>query len=324
MTIITLSIALMAFTYGGIVAECNKARVTNAPQTGATSSTAPRGSNPGVKPRDQGTAELTKQLDEAPDIEINVDNSSDAPLAIKSARVRAILSPPVSGSRETRTAYEIRPDVELQNANARRVTGLVLLFGCGGRVEDRVISGVGGLNMIPGADYQFKMLPGRETFRLYCDLNRLRVSVAAVLLEGEDLWVKDDQTGDRPERGSGTQPSSPGKPGSVPEDPSAPRSPDRLAKAPTDVACAGYGGPVHLLKMLGDSIGLTIVFEGPAGVVQDRIRMADAFYLRNLRREHIIEIILRLHSLKYARSGNQLTVELGAFPESLHRLTLAN
>jgi hypothetical protein len=177
-----------------------------------------------------------------------------------------------------------------------------------------------------GEEYRFKMKPAWDTFALDDDPNRLRVSVAAVLLQGEDLWVNVDHAGRRPEGRLGTRSDSgyshPPYPSEVA--PSTPATADQseprhrvTAKTVGAAACVGNTCPVMIIKQIGETIGLTIVFEKSAQASGD-------FYLLNLRYGDIIEIMLCLNHLKYTRTGNHLTVKPDAFPESFHRLILAN
>ena len=171
------------------------------------------------------------------------------------------------------------------------------------------------------------MKPQWDVFTLDGDPNRLRVSVAAVLLEGEDLWVNVNETGVRLQGTLAVRASKPSSPSEAASSrlgegiQSEPSASTDSAKNVTDAACVGSGCPVSIIKMLGEQIGLPVVFEGS---VEGRLQRAGAFYLRNLRYGDLIEIMLRLNNLKYSRTGNQLNVQNQDSPASLYRLELSN
>jgi hypothetical protein len=327
-TVITLSTALAAFSSAGLGLAGNRANVRDEPRTGATNNTAPGRSNPDATSAGQQPKELKQKLEEAADIMIQFDNSSDAPLVINAASIKAVKAPP-SDPDVPPNRYFVTPDVLLQSATDKRVTGLVLSFVCGCSIADKTWSGEGELNLTPGEQYRFKMKPQWDVFTSHGDPNRIRVSVAAVLLEGEDLWVNVDQTrrwteGTRQVRSEGASskhPSSLEASSSSPgHDGKSESSASANAKSVTDVLCVGAGCPLGIIKPLGDIIGLPIVIEASA---EARVRKGDAFYLRNLRRGDHLEILLRLSNLKYSRTGNQLNVKTDEMPESLYRLTLS-
>ena len=329
-TVVTLSTALAAFSSGGPAFQGNIANVADEPRPVANSNTATGGgSDSGAIGTGQQSKELTQQLESAADIVIQFDNSSDAPLIINAASIKAVKAPLDPGVPPNR--YRVSPDVQLQSTANKRVTGLVLSFTCGCGKGDKTCSGEGGLDLAPGSEYRFKMKPQWDVFTLDGDPNRLRVSVAAVLLEGEDLWVNINETGVRLQGtlavrsdSNLSDPSSPTKstssrPGGGVQ--SEPRASADSAKAGSDAACVGHGCAASLIKMLSEHIGLPVVFEGS---VEGRLQTAGAFYLRNFRYEHLIEIILRLNNLKYSRTGDQLNVKNDDSPESLQRLNLSN
>jgi hypothetical protein len=320
MTVITLPSALTALSYGELTAS---AALRNEPLTRAASSTAPAKADREVS-TDREPEGLVQQLD----LEIQLDNSPDAPLIITAASVKAVKTPPVSDPSVPLNRYLISPDVTLQNSTNKQITGLVLRFLCAGSIAARTYSGEGSLNLSPGADYRFKMKPQWDTFTLDGDPNQLTVSVAAVLLQGEELWVNIDQTRRPPEGTLGTlsdrRYSHPSPPSEIaPSTPGTAAQTKRRAAVETvsDTACVGVGCPLNILKMIVDTVGLKVVFKESA---EARIQRAGALYLRNLRYGDLIEIILRLNDLEYTRIGNQLTVKPDAFPERLHRLMLAN
>lgn len=328
MTVITLSSALAAFSYVGLAAGVKRANLSEH-LIAAASYPHTRGSNPEAMNPDR-LEDLRQQLEANPEIELQFDNSTDAPLIITGASVKAVKTPPVSDPAVPRDRYLISPDVTLQNRTNKQVTGLVLRFMCAGSIAARAYAGEGELNFMPGADYRFKMKPQWDTLTLDGDPNRLRVSVAAVLLQGEDLWVNIDQTGPRPKGTLGTRsdrrPSDSSSPSEVASttpgttDQSESRASVDRAKTVSNAACNGFNCPLGIVKMIGQSIGLTVVFEEPA---EARIQRAGSFYLFNLRYGELLEIMLRLNDLKYTRTGNHLTVKPDPLPESLHRLVLA-
>ena len=328
-TVITLSGAITAFSYGVLAAGSKRASLTEHLIT-AASYTAPGESNPEAMNPDR-LKDLLQQLEANPEIELQFDNSTDAPLVITGASVKAVKTPPVDDPTVPPNRYMISPDVTLQNRTNRQVTGLVLRFVCAESIAAKIYSGEGELNFMPGADYRFKMKPQWETFTLDGDPNRLRVSVAAVLLQGEDIWVNIGPTGRRPQgtlgtrsEGGSSHPSSPSEVAST-----TPGTPDQSesrasvdsAKTVSNAACNGSNCPLGIVKMIGQSVGLTVVFEESA---EARIQRAGSFYLLNLRYGELLEIMLRLNDLKYTRTGNRLTVKPDTFPKSLHRLILAN
>jgi hypothetical protein len=324
MTVITLSSALTVFSYCGLAAGGKSANLSEH-LIAAASYAAPEGSNPeSINP------DLLRQLEANPEIKLQFDNSPDAPLVITGASLKAVKRPPLTDPSVPPNRYLISPDVELQNRTNKRVTGLVLRFVCAGSAP-RTYSGEGELNVMPGGDYRFKMKPRSDTFTLDGDPNWLRVNVAAVLLEGEDLWVSVDQTGRQPKGTIGTRsdrgPSHPSSPSEVtsttpgPPDQSESHSPAGVAKTVSDAACNGFNCPLSILKVIGQRIGLTVVFEESA---EARIQSAGNYYLFSLGDGELIEIMLRLNHLKYIRAGDHLTVKPDASPESLHRLILAN
>jgi len=325
LTVITLSTALAAFSFGGLAVEGKRATFRDEPWMSATSDTAP--GNPNAMSAGQQSKELIEKLEEAPDIAIQFVNSSDAPLTINAASIRAVKAPLSEGRPPNR--YMVRPDVQLQNATNRRVTGLVLSFRCGCSKAAETCSGEGGLDLTPGAEYRFKMKPQSDSFALDGDPNLLRVSVAAVLLEGEDLWVNVDQTrrvaeGTRAVRSdSGSSKASSSFDASsrqVDDEQSEPRA-SVGANVVSDALCNGEGCPLSLIKDLGAIIGLPVVFEASA---EARVKKAVAFHLRNLRRGDVLEILLRLNNLRYSRSGDRLNVRNDDLSESLYRLKLSN
>lgn len=326
MTVITLSSALTAFCYGELTAGGKSATLRNEALMSAAFSTAPANSD-----REMSTDRKPKGLEQERDIEIQYDNSPDAPLIITAASVKAVKTPPVSDPNVPGNRYLISPDVTLQNPTNKQITGLVLRFMCAAVIATKTYSGEGEVNLPPGADYRFTMKPQWDTFTLDGDPNQLTVSVAAVLLQGEDLWVNVDQSRRRPEGTLGTpsdtrysHPSPPSEmassmPGTA--DQSKPRAEVDKAKTVSDAACVGSGCPLNILKMLVERMGLNIVFKESA---EARIQRTGPLFLRNLRYGDLIEIILRLNDLEYTRTGNHLTVKPDASPESLHRLILAN
>lgn len=329
LTVITLSSALTAFSYGGLASGGKRANLSEH-LIAAASYTAPGGSNPEAMNLDRLEDSL-RQLKANAEIELQFDNSTDGPLVITGASVKAVKTPPVSDPAVPRNRYLISPDVTLQNRTNKQVTGLVLCFAGAGSIAAKTYSGEGELNFMPGADYRFKMKPQWDTFTLDGDPNRLRVSVAAVLLQGEDLWVNVDQTGRAPKGTLGTRsdrgPSHPVSPSEVAS--TTPGTPDQSesrasvdsAKTVSNAACNGFNSPLGIVKMIGQYIGLTVVFGESA---EARIQRAGNFYLFNLRYGELLEIMLRLNDLKYARTGNHLTVLPDPFPENLHRLILTN
>ena len=261
---------------------------------------------------------------------IQFDNSTDAPLVINAASIKAVKAP-LSDPGATPNRYMVSPDVQLQSATNQRITGLVLSFTCGCSKPDKTRAGEGGLDLTQGAEYRFKMKPKGDSFTLYGDPNQLRVTVAAVILEGEDLWVNVNETGVRLQ---GTlavrsdsrfsKPSSPSEAApSGPEEAiqSEPRASVVSMKMVSDTLCDGQGCPLTLINHFGEIIGLPVVFEASA---QARLQGAGAFYLRNMRRWDAMEIIIRLNNLKYSRAGNQLNVQYQDVPQSLYRLNLSN
>ena len=326
LTVITLSTALAAFSFGGLAVGGKRATFRDEPPLGAASNTAQ--GNPDAMSAGQQSKELTQKLEEAPDIAIQFDNSSDAPLTINAASIKAVKAPLSEGRPPNR--YMVRPDVQLQNATNKRVTGLVLSFTCGCSKAAETCSGEGGLDLTPGAEYRFKMKPQSDSFALDGDPNLLRVRVAAVLLEGEDLWVNVDQTrrvtngtrAVRSDSGSSKAASSfDASSRQVDDDQSEPRASVGAANVVSDALCNGDGCPLSLIKNLGAIIGLPVVFEGSA---EARVKKAVAFHLRNLRRGDVLEILLRLNNLRYSRSGDQLSVRNDDLSESLYRLKLSN
>ena len=331
-TAITLSTALAAFSSAGLASGRNNANFREELQISATTQkTAPAdGSNSAATRTGQKPQDLAQQLEKAPDIVIQFDNSSDAPLVLNAASVRAVKAstsdPGVPPNR-----YWVSPDVVLQNSGTKRVTGLVLCFACGCGKADKTCTGEGGLDLTPGSEYRFKMKPLWDTFTLDGDPNRLKVSVAAVILEGEDLWVNVNETGVRvqgtravrSDRSSSTPPSSSEAESTGPDEAvkSEPRTSIVPAKTVSDAACVGFRCQLGLIKNLGEIIGLPVVFEAS---VEMRLQSAGALYLRNLRRGDLIEIIMRLNNLKYSRAGNQLNVQDQDAPETVYRLNLSN
>ena len=328
LTVITLSTALAAFSYGGLALEGKKANFRDEPGRGATSKTAQENADP--VSRAQRAKDITQKLEEAPEIVIQFDNSTHSPLVIEAASIKAVKAP-LSDPRLPPNLHLVSPDVQVQSATNRRVTGLVLSFTCECAGADKTCMGVGGLDLTQGAEYRFKMKPKGGFFTLNGDPNRLRVRVAAVLLEGEDLWVNVNETGVRlqgtlavrsdsrfSKPSSSTEATSSGPEEAIQ---SEPRGSVVSAKIVTDVLCDGSGCPLSLIKNLGEIIGLPVVFEAAA---EARLQSASAIYLRNLRRGDLIEIIMRLNNLKYSRAGNQLNVQYQNAPESLYRLNLSN
>ena len=329
-TVITLSTALAAFSYGGLAIGGDGLTSRDEPRTPATTSTAPSRSYPKAMRAGQVPKALMQELEKAPDTAIQFDNSSDAPLIIDAASIKAVKAP-LSNPRAPSNRHLVSPDVQLHSAADKRITGLVLSFTCKCGA-DKTCTGEGGLDLTPGAEYRFIMKPQWNVFALYGDPNLLRVSVAAVLLDGEDLWVNVNETGVRLQGTLAVRSDSRfSKPSSPSE--AASRRPEEAiqserrassvvsARIVTDAACDGSGCPLSLIKNLGEIIGLPVVFEAAAEV---RLQSASAIYLRNLRKGDLIEIIMRLNNLKYSRAGNQLNVQYQNAPEGLYRLKLSN
>jgi hypothetical protein len=126
------------------------------------------------------------------------------------------------------------------------------------------------------------MKPAWDTFELDDDPNRLRVSVAAVLLQDKHLWVNLYHTGRQPEGGFGTRsdgryshpPYSSEVPPSTPAtaDPSEPRPRVSTAKTVRNTLCRGDKCPLIIIKQMGELMrDLTVIFEKSAEARIQRI-----------------------------------------------------